>query len=131
MSNRYPKKLKNCNKCKMNNYNNTANLKICSSSTRKNCNNKNFKNNKKVNCKSSSNISHPNKCSNNCNCHLNNCNCNNKSCCGLWPLLFCTSFEQRLGETFRVYPLLRIRFTIVQMIYLLNSILLKSFIPLC
>ena len=49
MSNRYPKKLKNCNKCKMNNYNNTANLKICSSSYGKNCNNKNFKNNKKVN----------------------------------------------------------------------------------
>ena len=92
MSNRYPKKLKNCNKCKMNKYNNTANLKICRSSTRKNCNNKNFKNNKKVNCKSSSNISHPNKCSNNCNCHLNNCNCNNKSCCGLWPLLFLVFF---------------------------------------
>ena len=46
MCNRYPKKLKNCNKCKMNNYNNTANLKICSSSPRKNCNNKNLKNNK-------------------------------------------------------------------------------------
>ena len=44
MSNRYPKKLKNCNKCKMNNYNNTANLKICTSSPRKNCNNKNLKN---------------------------------------------------------------------------------------
>ena len=43
MSNRYPKKLKNCNKCKMNNYNNTANLKICTSSPRKNCNNKNLK----------------------------------------------------------------------------------------
>ena len=90
MSNRYPKKLKNCNKCKMNNYNNTANLKICTSSPRKNCNNKNFKNNKKVNC--NSNISHSNKCSNNCNCHLNNCNCNNKSCCGLWPLLFLVFF---------------------------------------
>ena len=105
MNNRSPKKLKSCNKCKMSNYNNTANLKICSSSYGKNCNNKNFKNNKKVNCnnknfknnkkvncKSSSNISHPNKCSNNCNCHLNNCNCNNKSCCGLWPLLFLVFF---------------------------------------
>ena len=92
MSNRYPKKLKNCNKCKMNNYNNTANLKICTSSPRKNCNNKNLKNNKKVNCKSNSNISHSNKCSNNCNCHLNNCNCNNKSRCGLWPLLFLVFF---------------------------------------
>ena len=89
MSNRSHKKLKSCNKCKMNNYNkNSYTLKTCNTSPRKNCTNNNFKNNKKVNCKSNSNIIHPNKCSNHYKCHLNNCNCNNKSCCGLWPLLF-------------------------------------------
>ncbi len=93
MSNRSSKELKNYNKCKINNCNkNTATLKTCNSSPRRNCNNKNFANNKKVNCKCNSNISHPNKCFNNCNCHINNCNCHKKSGCGLWPLLFLVFF---------------------------------------